>query len=185
MNDQAVIRYGGIAAILCAALYILSIALWGSAGADGAAPPLAGAAYVASQLIFLVTLYALYLIHRNEAPALSLIAALVLLVSIVVSLFIDPTDTGNPMVLLLTIGYGLGALILGWLAYRSPRLTRGMGSAALLTGVLSLAMIPFILAGSTDLVGLLNLILSVPYLVWLVWLGWHFLKGKAGIVQTA
>jgi hypothetical protein len=79
----------------------------------------------------------------------------------------------------------MGALILGWLAYRSPRLTRGIGSAALLTGVLSLAMRPFILAGSTDLVGLLNLILSVPYLVWLVWLGWHFLKGKAGIVQTA
>jgi hypothetical protein len=184
MNNQSLVRYGGIAAIVSAVLYILSIGLWMAAGTAGS-PPLAMAAYVGSQLVFLVTLYALYLIHRDEAPTAILIGALVLAVAIVVSFFIDPTDMDNPVVLLLTIGYGVGALILGWLAYGSPRLTKGIGIAALLTGGLSLVMVPFILAGSSDLVGLLNLVLSVPYLVWLVWLGWHFVKGKATSLQAA
>jgi hypothetical protein len=75
-------------------------------------------------------------------------------------------------------------LILGWLAYRSPRLSKGIGIAALLTGALSLAMVPFILAGAAEMVGLLNLLLSLPYLVWLGWLGWHLLRHSAMVVQA-
>jgi hypothetical protein len=70
-------------------------------------------------------------------------------------------------------------LILGWLAYRSPRLSKGIGIAALLTGAFSLIMVPFMLAGQAELVGLLNLLVSLPYLVWLGWLGWHLLKHRA------
>jgi hypothetical protein len=178
MNTQSIIRLGGIAAIVCAVLYVASIGLWMGAGTESS-PPLAAAAYVASQAIFFVTLYALYLIHREEAPALILVGVLVLGISIAASFFIDPTDVKNPVVLYLTIGYGVGGLILGWLAYRSPRLGKGIGIAALLTGAFSLVMVPFMLAGSAELVGLLNLLVSLPYLVWLGWLGWRLLKHNA------
>ncbi|HHY54053.1 MAG TPA: hypothetical protein GYA08_01325 [Chloroflexi bacterium] len=183
MNTQSIIRLGGIAAIVCVVLYFASIGLWMGAGTESS-PPLATAAYMASQAMFFVTLYALYLIHRDESPALILVGVLVLGISIAASFFVDPTDTSNPMVLYLTIGYGVGGLILGWLAYRSPRLSKGIGIAALLTGALSLAMVPFILAGAADMVGLLNLLLSLPYLVWLGWLGWHLLRHSAMVVQA-
>jgi hypothetical protein len=34
------------------------------------------------------------------------------------------------------------------------------------------------------MVGLLNLLLSLPYLVWLGWLGWHLLRHSAMVVQA-
>lgn len=43
----------------------------------------------------------------------------------------------------------------------------------MLTGAFSLIMAPFLLAGSAELVGMLNLLVSLPYLVWL---GWHLLR---------
>ena len=184
MNTQSIIRLGGIAAIVCVVLYFVSIGLWMGAGTESS-PPLATAAYMASQAIFFVTLYALYLIHREEAPALTVVGVLVLAISIGASFFIDPTDMNNPVVLYLTIGYGVGGLILGWLAYRSPRLSKGIGIAALLTGAFSLIMVPFMLAGQAELVGLLNLLVSLPYLVWLGWLGWHLLKHHAAAAQPA
>lgn len=185
MNNQPIIRYGGIAAIVSAVLYVISMVFWVGAGTSGPSP-LAGVVYAASQLIFFVTLVTLYFIHRDEAPTLVLVGTLVLAVSIAASLFIDPTDTSNPIMPLLTIGYGVGALILGWLAYRSPKLTRGIGIAALLTGAASLVMLPFIMGGaSADLVGMLNLVVTVPYLVWLVWLGVFFLHGKTAVPQSA
>lgn len=88
-----------------------------------------------------MTLAALFFIHRDEAPTLIRVGMLSLAISIAASLFIDPTDTGNPIVTLLTIGYGVGALILGWPAYRSPKLNKGIGIAALLTGAASWACI--------------------------------------------
>jgi hypothetical protein len=184
MNSQSIIRLGGIAAIICVVFYVASIGLWMGAGTPSS-PPLATVAYMASQAIFFVTLYALYLIHREEAPALILVGVLVLGISIAASFFVDPTDVTNPVVILLTIGYGIGGLILGWLAYRSPRLNKGIGSAAMLTGAFSLIMAPFMLAGSADLVGMLNLLVSLPYLVWLGWLGWHLLRQGATAVQSA
>ena len=182
MNTQSIIRLGGMAAIVCVVLYVASIGFWIGAGTESS-PPLATAAYMASQAIFFVTLYALYLIHREEAPALILVGVLVLGISIAASFFVDPTDMTNPAVLFLTIGYGVGGVILGWLAYRSPRLGKGIGSAAMLTGAASLIMVPFMLAGSAELVGLLNLLVSLPYLVWLGWLGWHLLRHSALTAQ--
>ena len=66
-----------------------------------------------------------------------------------------------------------------WLSARAwgnaciPKLSKGIGIVALLTGAFSLIMVPFILAGQAELVGLLNLLVSLLYLVWLGWLGWR------------
>lgn len=184
MNGQSLFRYGGIAAIVSALLYIVSMVVWMGAG-EAAAPPLAAAMYAVSSVIFLVTLYALYALHRDEAPGLSLAALLLLGISMVASLFIDPTDLGNPLVYALTCGYGLGVLLLGWLAYRSPRLPTGVGILALVMGVLSLAMLVPMVMGAGEVVGIVNLVVGIIYIVWLMWLGWIFVKGSASQTQAA
>lgn len=185
MNTQSTLRFGGIAAVISALLYVGSMVLWMGAGDAGAPPPLAAAAYAGSSIVFLVTLYALYLLHRSESAALSLAALLLLGISMVASLFIDPTDLGNPVVIALTACYGVGALLLGWLALRSPRLPSGVGILALLMGVLSLAMLVPMATGAADLVGIANLVVGVIYVAWLLWLGWIFVKGSAGQMQPA
>ena len=45
-----------------------------------------------------------------------------------------PDRLGNPAVVGLTVCYGLGVLLLGWLAYRSPRLPQGVGILAMVMG---------------------------------------------------
>lgn len=185
MNTQSTLRFGGIAAIISALLYVGSMVLWMGAGDAGTPPPLAAAIYATSSILFLVTLYALYLLHRSESAALSLAALLLLGASMVASLFIDPTDLGNPAVIVLTICYGAGALLLGWLAIRSPRLPNGVGILALLMGVLSLAMLVPMASGAADMVGIANLVVGILYVIWLLWLGWIFVKGSAGQMQPA
>ncbi len=185
MSNSNIFRLGGIAAILCAVLYVFSTVVWMTAGTTSS-PPLATGTYIGSQLIFLVTLFALYVLHKEESPVLALIATLVLAAAILLSLFIDPTDTSNPLVILLTIGYGVGAIILGLLAWRSSRLTRAIAITVLLVGVLSLIMVPFMLAGaSADLLGMFNLALGIPYLLWLVLLGLRFLRRETLVVQAS
>ena len=183
MNSHSSLRYGGIAALISALLYVVSMVLWIGAGDSGAPPPFATAMYAASSIVFLVTLYALYVLHRDESSALSLAALLLLGISMVASLFIDPTDLGNPAVFGLTICFGLGALLLGWLAWRSPRLPRGVGLLAGLMGLLSLAMLVPMAMGAADLVGIANLIVGLLYVAWLLWLGWIFVKDSAGQMQ--
>lgn len=185
MNTQSTLRFGGIAAIISALLYVGSMVLWMGGGDTGAPPPLAAATYAASSIVFLVALWSLYVLHRGESSALSLAALLLLGISMVASLFVDPTDLGNPLVFGLTVCYGLGALALGWLAYRSPRLPRGVGILAGLMGVLSLAMLVPMATGAADLVGIANLVVGLLYVVWLLWLGWIFVKGSAGQMQLA
>ena len=43
MNTQSTLRFGGIAAIISALLYVASMVLWMGAGDTGAPPPLAAA----------------------------------------------------------------------------------------------------------------------------------------------
>jgi hypothetical protein len=184
MNTHPVIRAGAFAAIASAVLYLATMAIWMSAGAAGP-PPAALAAYIASQLFFLVTLFALYRLLQDEAPVLSLIGALALAASTAASFFIDLADLNNPLALLMTILYGGGLAILGWLAYRSPRLSRAIGIAALAAGALTLAMAPIIVAGSAELVGFFNMVVSVLFVVWLALLAWRLLRGPAAVAQSA
>ncbi|MEZ4662707.1 MAG: hypothetical protein R2911_34600 [Caldilineaceae bacterium] len=176
MNSQFFIRSGGIAAIVSAVLYLLSIGLWMSADPTGAPPALATTAYAASTLCFLVTLYALYVVHSREAGSLALVTTLVLAISMAASLFTDPTDLSNPLILFLTILYGVGALLLAWLAQRSAQMPRGMAILLLVMGLLTLVMLPFMVSGATELVGIMNLVVGIVYVIWLLWLGWRFVQ---------
>jgi len=184
MNNQFFIRIGGIAAMVSAVLYLLSIGLWMNADPAGAPPALASTAYAASTICFLVTLYALYLVHRREASTPALVTTLLLAVSMVASLFIDPTDLSNPLILVLTVLYGVGSLLLAWLAQRSPQMPRGMAILLLAIGLLTLVMLPFMLSGATELVGIMNLVVGLVYVIWLLWLGWRFVQNQTMAAQA-
>lgn len=47
MNNQSIIRYGGIAAIVSAVLYVVSMVIWMGAGTSSS-PPLATATWAAN-----------------------------------------------------------------------------------------------------------------------------------------
>jgi hypothetical protein len=185
MNSQSIIRYGGIAAIVSAVLYIVSMGLWMGAGEAGSPPPAAAAAYAASSLVFIVTLVALYVFHRSTSPGLSLAATLLLAVALVAGIFVDPTDMTNPVIMLMTACYGVGSLLLAWLAFRSAHLPRGVAILLLLIGVASLVMILPMVTGAADLVNVANLLIGILYIVWALWLGWVFIRGMAAMSQPA
>lgn len=181
MNNQSIIRFGGIAAMVSAVLYVVSLGLSFSTSTA----VLGTVLYVASSLAFLVTLVALYLDLRATAATPSLIALLLLGAMTVWSLFLNPADI-SPAFGPLTLVYGLGFLLFGWVQYGSKHYAKGIGLAALVGGGLAVIAGLALMAGaSADLFGLLNLALSVPYLIWLVWLGRHYLQGKAASLQAA
>jgi len=181
MNNQSIIRYGGIAAIASAVLYVLSlgIAFTGSTGGLGTT------LYIISSLFFLAAIVVVYMELRSEAAMPALFALLLLGALTIWSMFIDPTEI-SPVFGPLTLAYGIGFILFGWLQRRSLRYPNGMGNLALAAGVIAvIASIALMAGASADIFGLLNLVLSVPYLIWLVWLGQYFLKGKVSDLQAA
>ena len=92
-------------------------------------------------------------------------------------LFLDPAAITPALGAVgLLFAAGMGAL--GWLALRSPRMPRGLAILALITSALALTQAIAAFAGAgADLFGLLNLILTLPYVAWLLWLGRLWLAG--------
>ena len=175
MSKNNLFRYGGIAAIVSAVLYVLSLGL-GFAGITGI---LGTAVYAIGSLLLVAALVVLYMDLRTESALLALLALLLVGALTIWSLFLDPTNI-TPVFGPLTVCYGIGFDIFGWLQRRSSRYPNGLGVLAIVTGILSLIAGIALLAGvSANIFGLLNLILTVPFVIWSVWLGLHFLKGKA------
>jgi len=175
MSNNNLFRYGGIAAIISGVLYVLSLGM-GFAGITGT---LGTAVYAISTLLLLVALVVLYIDLRTESAMLALFALIMLGALTIWSLFLNPVNI-TPIWGPLTVGYGIGFVIFGWLQRRSSRYPKGLGVLAIVTGILSLIAGIALLAGiSANIFGLLNLILTVPFVIWSVWLGLHFLKGKA------
>ncbi len=116
----------------------------------------------------------------SRSIAAKLFLALILLGSLTIwSLFLDPTNI-SPVFGPITVVYGIGFVIFGWLQRNSSRYPKGLGVLAIVTGVVAvIAGIALMAGASADIFGLFNLILTVPFIIWSVWLGMHFLKGKA------
>lgn len=169
-------RAAGWSAVISPILYIASI---GVAIAGGESSPTDLALVSASTLLFLVVLAALYAAHRDAAPGLSLLGALAAGISSVAGLLLDPS-TITPMLGAIGLLFAAGMLLLGWAALRSPGTPRGFGLLALVTGALATIQGLAAFAGaSPDLFGLLNLLLTLPYVAWLLWLGRRWLAGGA------
>lgn len=180
MNNQSLFRYGGIAAIVSAALYVLSLGVVFSGHAS-----LGSIVYIISSIFFLVAIAVVYMDLRSAGNWPALIGLLLLGIMTIWSMFIDPTNI-SPIFIPLTLAYGVGFALFGWVQLRSSGHPNGLGYLAIATGVIAVIAAIAVMAGaSADVFGLLNLVLSVPYLIWLVWLGVNYLKGKAAGLQAA
>lgn len=181
MNNLSSTRFGGYAAFVSALLYIASVALAFSSSTAGVGTIL----YILSSLAFLVTIGVLYLDLRSVSQPIALAGTLLLALLTVWSMFLDPTEI-SPVFGPLTLAYGIGYVLVGWLQRQHPTVPNGLGLLAIATGVIALIASIALMAGAgADIFGLLNLILSLPYLVWLFWLGRLYLAGAAPDGQAA
>ena len=175
MNTSSLYRIGGIAAILSALLYVVSIGAQFAGDPGGMGQPV----YLISSVLFLVTLGVLYLELRSTAGLIMLGATTIW------SLTIDPTQPSaafGPF----TVIYGLGFIAFGWAQRSSARYPRLLGLLAIIAGALAvIAGIALIAGASFDIFSLFNLILTVPFVIWLVWLGWIWVKSRAAVAQPA
>jgi hypothetical protein len=171
-------RYSGIAAIVSASAYVASLIISIAAPALG---PVAFGCVIISTLLFVVVAFALFRTHQSESSALSLIAFLTSVAGSIGGLMLDPTQI-NAFYAVMSLLFAVGVLVFGWLGHQSPRLPRGLGIVAIVVGVLGLIMTVAAFAGASfDMVGLLNLALTVPYVVWLFWLGRYWLANPVAV----
>jgi hypothetical protein len=176
MANSNLFRIAGYAAFLGPLLWIIAL------GAAVINPTITVILFGVASIVFLVVIYALYVIHRAEASGLALVAALLSAVGLIVSLFTgDPSVPANATLYgISTVVFGGGIILFGWLAYKSAKMPRGLAIAALIAGIISLIAGIAYLGGTgmADLANLLNTLSIIPFIVWMIWLGRLFLSGK-------
>ena len=176
MSTSTLFRVAGYSAIVTLVLWIGGFAI------GAVSPALVGPALALAAIIFLVVIYALYLVHRTESSGLALGATLLTALGMIVSLFAgDPSVPTNAFFYgTCTVVFGVGIVLLAWLAFNSPKMPRGLAIAVLIMGIMSLVAGVFYLggAGMLDIANLLNFGSIIPSIVWMLWLGRLFLSGK-------
>jgi hypothetical protein len=181
VSSSNLFRIGGIAAILSAILYVVSLGAQFAGDPGGLGQPV----YLISSVLFLVALVVLYLELRSTAGLLALAGLIMLGATTIWSLTIDPSQPSAAFGPLSVI-YGLGFIAFGWAQRSSARTPRLLGLLAIIVGALALiAGIALIAGASFDIFGLFNLVLTVPFVLWLVWLGWIWFKSPAAVAQPA
>lgn len=177
MSNNNLFRYGGIAAIASAVLYIISLGL-NIAGSTSLGTPV----YWLSSILLLVALIVLTMSLQRISKPLAILALILLGGTTVWSLFLDPTQP-NDIYGPLSLIYGAGFLLYGWLQYRSADYANTLSYLAFAVGALSLVMgIALLAGGSIDLFGFLNLLLSIPFVIWLIWMGRRWMAGAGKTV---
>jgi hypothetical protein len=183
MNTQSLFRYAGIAAVISIVAFLLALALPAVPGAANGT--LAMVVYAINLLTSLVPLFALYVVHRSEAPGLSLAAFVAAAASSLLSFGVDPTNMASPLMLAVTVLYALGSLLYGWLGVRSPRLPHGIGVMALIVGGLAALSAIAALAGAFGPAGMLMMVANLAWVAWFVWLSYYFLTSKSPAAAAA
>ncbi|MBI5654020.1 MAG: DUF4386 family protein [Chloroflexi bacterium] len=176
MSNSNLFRIAGYAAFLTLVLWI------GGFGIGAVNPALVGPFLAIASIVFLVVVYALYVVHRAESSGLTLAAALLTAIGLIVSILAgDPSVPANAtMYGVSAIIFGAGVVLFGWLAFNSGKMPRGLAIAALIAGALSLIAGFFYLGGVglLDIANLLNFGSIIPFFVWMIWLGRLFLTNK-------
>lgn len=137
-------RLAGLAAFIATFAYLASLGM--TITAVGAGWPIAFIAIIVNALISVAVFAALYLTHRSESPALSLIALFTAAIGALDGLFIDPSKI-TPVVGVVSALYGIGALLFGWLGMRSPGVPLIAGMGALGAGIIGRVMAVIAFAG--------------------------------------
>lgn len=175
MNNQSLFRIGGIAAIACAVLYIASLALT-IAGLTAISQPI----YILSSLLLVVALGVLTMALLPRNRALAILAFVLAGGTTLWSLTLDRAALDASWWSLVVL-YGLGYLLYGWLQYTGS--ARTLGILALVTGGLLVIAGVLLLAGiSIEIFDLLNLALTIPFVIWLILMGRGWLQGKTAAV---
>ena len=176
MSNSNLFRIAGYAAIVSPLLWVVAL------GSGVVNPALTGTIFAVASIVFLVPVYALYIVHRAELSGLALGAALLTAIGLIVTLFAgDPAVPANATLYgVSAVIFGVGIVLFGWLAYKSTKMPRGLAIIALIAGALSLVSGFAYLGGPglLDLANLLNFASIIPFFIWMIWLGRLFLSGK-------
>lgn len=175
MSNANLFRIAGYASFLTIVLWI------GGFGVGAINPALVGPVLAVASIVFLVVVYALYVVHRAESSGLALGAALLTAIGLIISILSgDPNTPNNTLYAISAVVFGIGIILFGWLAYNSAKMPRGLAIAGLIAGAFSLVAGFFYFggAGLLDLANLLNFGSIIPFFVWMIWLGRRFLTRK-------
>lgn len=176
MSNSGLFRMAGYASLVTTLLWIVSL------GVGSVNPALASPIFAAATIVFMVPVYALYIVHRAQSSGMALGAALLTAVGLIATLFTgDPAVPANAILYEFSyVVFAIGIVLFGWLAYHSAKMPRGLAIAALVSGVLSL-VVAIAYAGGTgmaEIANLLNYGSNIPFFVWMIWLSLVFLSGK-------
>lgn len=177
MNKSTLIRLGGATALVSILLFILSSVVTSKTG-----NPTGGSAmalYVASSLLGLVTMIALYAVHRSESAGMALLALLTAVIALFASFGSDPNKPEEPLFIAIGLLWAVSGLLFGLLALRSSKMPRGMGVLVLAMAAGALTGSVLSLMGNSKVGGDIGMYSNLLWAVWFVWLGIHFLTSKA------
>jgi hypothetical protein len=177
MNPQSLFRYAGVAGLISVVTFFLALALPAMLGSANST--LVMVVYAINLLSSLVPLFALYVVHRAEAPGLSLAAFVAAAASSLLSFGADPSNVASPLMLIVTMLYALAGLLYGWLGVRSARVPRGIGVTALVVGGLAALAAALALAGVVEPAGMLLMVANLAWVAWFVWLSYYFLSSRS------
>ncbi len=176
MLSNNLFRFAGYAAILSAVLTVVAIGVGITSDMNNM---LGLVCSIASSILFVPVVYALYLVHRAQSPGLALAAAILTIVGDIASIFFDPAAPANaPLSGIITVILGIGVLLFGWLAFGNNQMPRGIPIVVWLAGGLVVLSGILFLIGSVELGGLVSFASVIPFIVWAVWLGTYFLSQK-------
>lgn len=179
MNNQSIIRYGGIAAILGTLLIF---------GAD--------AVPVLLPIGILLTSAFYFALYKSTGSSTLGLAAIVSTVVGSLGLFFIGMDPSILFNIFLALGFMLPALLGGLVAKGKDGFPRIAALVGVSGGVLGIANAIVNISGGGDWTNLtiptLKLLSDLTYypatllvVIWLVWLGVHFLRSKTAVAQIA
>lgn len=174
MSNNSLYRTAGWCALLTALLTVVVFVIFTVAPTSSLTLILG----VVSLLVMTLVFYALYVAHRSESAGLSLAGLILWIVAGVANIASLANPTNNALYAVSTMAFAVPILIFGFLAYRSPKMPRGLAVVALLTGVVWGLAGAVSFNGPTDIAMAANLAATVFWLVWLVWLWRVFSSGK-------
>ncbi len=170
MSAKSLFRVGGWCALLSILLVVPGIVASEVAPNSGIFETVC----IVDELLMVSVFYALFVLHRSESAGLSL-AGLVLWIP---GFIVGVASRLNPGSAYLDAANSLASalpfLIFGYLAYRSPKMPRGLAWMALLSGAFRWVAASAEFAGSGAMDALAGLGVLVFGSVWCVWL-WRLL----------
>jgi hypothetical protein len=190
LDENRLLRVAGWAALLSVAAYLLGLATFILFVASGDFGPLADLPSLFYVAFTIPVVLALHVILRSQGPALSLAAATIgilglLVLGIFQALLITHTLTyeqQSPIVISAAGAVGIWPLLANYLALRGKVFPVGLIWAGLIAGVgLLLLGVGFWAGGQQSPVSVIGALTSyISYPIWVIWLGRWLLRSSAG-----